>query len=80
MVTKQTLSNYSVSMIEEYFELIHDNVYNGDEQLAITMFKKMSIHQMAEFFRYIADTYYYGDINLYPMRELKTILLSDEED
>lgn len=80
MVTKQTLSNYSVSMIEEYFELIHDNVYNDDEQLAITMFKKMSIHQMAEFFRYIADTYYYGDINLYPMRELKTILLSDEED
>jgi hypothetical protein len=80
MVTKQTLSNFSVSVIEEYFELINDNIYNGDQDLAISMFKKMSIHQMANFFRYIADTYYEGDINLYPMRELKSILLSDEED
>jgi hypothetical protein len=78
MVTKQTLLAHEIATIEEYFEIIFSIIYiDTDESRAL--FNILSVPQKAMFFRYISDNYYDEDHMSYPMRELKELLLQDDE-
>jgi hypothetical protein len=78
MVNKQTLLSHEIATIEEYFEIIF-SVIETDIDESIFLFNQLSVSQKMIFFRYIADNYYEEDYMSYPMRELKELLLQDDE-
>lgn len=78
MVTKQTLLTYDIATIEEYFEIIY-SIIDTDIDESRVLFNQLSVPQKAMFFRYIAENYYEEDDVSYPMRDLKTMLLQDDE-
>jgi len=78
MVNKQTLLAHDLATIEEYFEIIF-SVIETDIDESIFLFNQLSVSQKMIFFRYIADNYYEEDYMSYPMRELKELLLQDDE-
>lgn len=78
MVTKQTLLTYDIATIEEYFEIIYSIIDNDIDESRV-LFNQLSVPQKAMFFRYIAENYYEEDSVSYPMRDLKTMLLQDDE-
>ncbi len=78
MVTKQTLLAHEIATIEEYFEIIF-SIIETDIDESIFLFNQLSSLQKMIFFRYIADNYYEEDYMSYPMRELKELLLQDDE-
>jgi hypothetical protein len=78
MVTKQTLLAHDIATIEEYFEIIF-SVIDSDIDESRVLFNQLSVPQKMTFFRYIADNYYEEDYMSYPMRELKELLLQDDE-
>jgi hypothetical protein len=78
MVNKQTLLAHDLATIEEYFEIIF-SVIETDIDESIFLFNQLSVSQKMTFFRYIADNYYEEDYMSYPMRELKELLLQDDE-
>tara|TARA_R110000868_G_scaffold69854_3_gene205847 strand:- start:1118 stop:1354 length:237 start_codon:yes stop_codon:yes gene_type:complete len=78
MVTKQTLLAHEIATIEEYFEIIFSIIYIDTDE-SIVLFNLLSVPQKMLFFRYIADNYYDEDCMSYPMRELKELLLQDDE-
>lgn len=78
MVTKQILQSYDVATLEEFFELIF-SIIDTDIDESRLLFNRLSVPQKAMFFRYISENYYGDDDVSYPMRDLKTILLQDDE-
>lgn len=78
MVTKQILQSYDVATLEEFFELIF-SIIDTDIDESRLLFNRLSVPQKATFFRYISENYYGDDDVSYPIRELKTILLEDDE-
>jgi hypothetical protein len=78
MVTKQTLLTYDIATIEEYFEIIY-SIIDTDVDESRVLFNQLSIPQKAVFFRYISENYYQDDEVSYPMRDLKSVLLHDDE-
>jgi hypothetical protein len=78
MVTKQILFSHDVTTLEEFFELIF-SLIDMDVDESIVLFTLLSVPQKAMFFRYIAENYYDDDYMSYPMRELKLILIQDDE-
>jgi len=78
MVTKQTLLAHEIATIEEYFEIIY-SIIDTDVDESRVLFNQLSVSQKMMFFRYIADNYYEEDYMSYPMRELKELLLQDDE-
>lgn len=78
MVNKQTLLAHEIATIEEYFEIIF-SIIETDIDESIFLFNQLSVSQKMIFFRYIADNYYEEDYMSYPMRELKELLLQDDE-
>jgi len=78
MVTKQILLAHDTTTLEEFFELIF-SIIDTDVDESRVLFNLLSVPQKAMFFRYIAENYYNDDYMSYPMRDLKTILLKDDE-
>lgn len=78
MVNKQILQSYDVATLEEFFELIF-SIIDTDTDESRLLFNRLSVPQKAMFFRYISENYYGDDDVSYPMRDLKTILLEDDE-
>ncbi len=78
MVTKQILLSHDVTTLEEFFELIF-SIIDTDVDESRVLFNLLSVPQKAMFFRYIAENYYEDEYMSYPMRDLKTILLQDDE-
>ena len=78
MVTKQTLLAHDIATIEEYFEIIF-SISDTDIDESRILFKQLSVSQKMMFFRYISDNYYDEDYMSYPMRNLKELLLQDDE-
>jgi hypothetical protein len=78
MVTKQILFSHDVTTLEEFFELIF-SLIDMDVDESIVLFTLLSVPQKAMFFRYVAENYYDDDYMSYPMRELKLILIQDDE-
>jgi hypothetical protein len=78
MVTKQILFSHDVATLEEFFELIFSIIDNGVEESRV-LFNLLSVQQKTMFFRYIAENYYDDDTMCYPMRDLKSILIQDNE-
>jgi hypothetical protein len=78
MVTKQILLAHDTTTLEEFFELIF-SIIDMDVDESRVLFNLLSVPQKAMFFRYIAENYYDDEYMSYPMRDLKTILLQDDE-
>jgi len=78
MVTKQILLSFDFASIEEYFEVIF-NTIDVDTDESRVLFNMLSVPQKMMFFRYISENYYDDEYMSYPMRDLKTILLQDDE-
>jgi hypothetical protein len=78
MVTKQILLSFDFASIEEYFEVIF-NTIDVDTDESRSLFNMLSVPQKMMFFRYISENYYQDDYMSYPMRDLKKILLQDDE-
>ena len=78
MVTKQILLSHDTTTLEEFFELIFSMI-DTDVDESRVLFNLLSVPQKAMFFRYIAENYYNDDYMSYPMRDLKQILIQDDE-
>lgn len=78
MVTKQILLAHDTTTLEEFFELIF-SIIDTDVDESRVLFNLLSVPQKAMFFRYISENYYNDEYISYPMRDLKTILLQDDE-
>ena len=78
MVTKQILLAHEVTTLEEFFELIY-SIIDTEVDESRVLFNLLSVPQKAMFFRYISENYYDDEYMCYPMRNLKTILLKDDE-
>jgi len=78
MVTKQILLSHDTTTLEEFFELIFSTI-DTDVDESRVLFNLLSVPQKAMFFRYISENYYNDEYMSYPMRDLKTILLQDDE-
>ena len=78
MVTKQILLSHDTTTLEEFFELIFSLIDTEVDESRV-LFTLLSVPQKAMFFRYIAENYYDDDYMSYPMRELKLILIQDDE-
>jgi len=78
MVTKQTLLSHDIATIEEYFEIIY-SIIDTDLDESRVLFNQLSVPQKAMFFRYISENYYEEDDVSYPMRDLRYMLLPDDE-
>jgi len=78
MVTKQILFSHDVTTLEEFFELIF-SLIDMDVDESIVLFTLLSVPQKAMFFRYISENYYNDEYMSYPMRDLKQILIQDDE-
>jgi hypothetical protein len=78
MVTKQTLLSHDIATIEEYFEIIF-SIIDTDLEESRVLFNQLSVPQKAMFFRYISENYYEEDDVSYPMRDLRYMLLPDDE-
>jgi hypothetical protein len=78
MVTKQILLAHDTTTLEEFFELIF-SIIDEDVDESRILFNLLSVPQKAMFFRYISENYYDDEYMSYPMRDLKTILLQDDE-
>lgn len=75
MVTKQTLSKYEFSYIEEYFEYILESKLNGQYTQSKELYEELTSVQSDEFFNWVELTYGYEseDENemVYEMRLLR---------
>lgn len=75
MVTKQTLSKYEFSYIEEYFEYILESKLNGQHEQSKELYDELTSVQSDEFFNWVELTYGYEseDENemVYEMRLLR---------
>jgi hypothetical protein len=78
MVNKQILLSHEIATIEEYFEIIF-SIIETDIDESRLLFNQLSALQKMLFFRYVADNYYEEDYMSYPMRELKELLLQEDE-
>lgn len=78
MVNKQTLLTHDIATIEEYFEIIF-SIIDTDIDESRVLFNQLSVPQKGMFFRYIAENYYEEDNVSYPMRDLRYMLLPDDE-
>lgn len=78
MVTKQTLLANDIATIEEYFEIIF-SIIDTDLDESRVLFNQLSVPQKAMFFRYISENYYEEEEVSYPMRDLRSLLLQDDE-
>ena len=78
MVTKQTLLSHEIATIEEYFEIIF-SIIDTDIDESRVLFNQLSVPQKGMFFRYISENYYEEDDVSYPMRDLRYMLLPDDE-
>jgi len=75
MVTKQTLSKYEFSYMEEYFEYILESKLNGQHTQSKELYDELTAVQSDEFFNWVELTYGYEseDENemVYEMRLLR---------
>jgi hypothetical protein len=78
MVTKQILLSHDTTTLEEFFELIFSMIDTDIDESRV-LFNLLSVPQKAMFFRYISENYYNDDYMSYPMRDLKQILIQDDE-
>jgi hypothetical protein len=78
MVNKQILLNHEIATIEEYFEIIF-SIIDTDIDESRVLFNQLSVPQKGMFFRYISENYYEEDDVSYPMRDLRYMLLPDDE-
>ena len=78
MVTKQILSAHDTTTLEEFFELIFNGIDTDTDESRV-LFNQLSVPQKGMFFRYISENYYGDDDVSYPMRDLKLILIQDDE-
>ena len=78
MVTKQILLSHDTTTLEEFFELIFSLIDTEVDESRV-LFNLLSVQQKTMFFRYIAENYYDDDTLCYPMRDLKSILIQDNE-
>jgi hypothetical protein len=78
MVNKQTLLSHEIATIEEYFEIIF-SIIDTDIDESRVLFNQLSAPQKGMFFRYIAENYYEEDDVSYPMRDLRYMLLPEDE-
>lgn len=78
MVTKQILLSHDTTTLEEFFELIF-SIIDTDVDESRVLFNLLSVPQKAMFFRYISENYYNDEYMSYPMRDLKSILIQDDE-
>ena len=68
MVSKETLKEYEIESIYQYYDLIIDSIYDGQRKQARNYAKKLNKSQRLEFVYWLEDIYQ-DDIKEWFIRE-----------